>query len=91
MLATNVANFDQSDQAVAASLRRHLEQLEQAFATTLRRAQSEGELRGDLDVEDTAQLLLSATQGMALLSRVMGNGQPHPRARGALLRLLAPG
>lgn len=51
----------------AASLRGHLEQLEQAFATTLRHAQAESELRGDLDAGDTAQLLLSATQGMALL------------------------
>jgi TetR/AcrR family transcriptional repressor of nem operon len=89
MLATNVANFTQNDEEVAAALRRHLESLTEAFAATLQRAQAEGELREDQDPTDTARLLLCATQGMALLSRVMGHGQLHRSARGALMQLLS--
>lgn len=71
MLGTNIADFDTSEVEIAAILRHHLQSLEDAYCTTLTRAQTAGEISAAVQPRNCAQMLLCTTQGMALLSRVL--------------------
>ena len=71
MLGTNIADFSTDDEAIAKVMRGYLQQVEDVFYRTLTRAQAIGELSAAVDPRDMARLLLCATQGMALLGRVM--------------------
>ncbi len=73
MLGTNIADFNTDDQALASIMRVYLQQLEDIFTTTLKRAQAAGELSPSANPRNLARLLLCTTQGMALLGRVMDN------------------
>ena len=73
MLGTNIADFNTDDEAIANIMRVYLQQAEDAFTTTLKRAQAAGELSSNADPRNIARLLLCTTQGMALLGRVMDN------------------
>lgn len=88
MLGTNIADFDTNDEAIAKVMRAYLQQVEDTFATTLTRAQAAGELSGVTDPRDLARLLLCATQGMALLGRVMDDDTTLGGAVQAALSLL---
>ena len=71
MLGTNIADFNTDDKAIASIMRAYLQQLEDVFTATLRRAQTVGELSSVANPRNLARLLLCTTQGMALLGRVM--------------------
>lgn len=71
MIGTNIADFDTSDVGVAAALRGHLRDLEDAYCMAISRAQKAGEIRSTVDPRDLARMLLVQTQGMALLGRVL--------------------
>jgi len=73
MLGNNIADFDTSEIEIAATLRRYLQFVEDAYCTALMRAQSVGELSATAQPHDLARMLLCMTQGMALLSRVLDN------------------
>ncbi|MEM7771287.1 MAG: TetR family transcriptional regulator C-terminal domain-containing protein, partial [Cyanobacteria bacterium P01_A01_bin.37] len=73
MLGTNIADFSTDDEAIAKVMRAYLQQIEDIFTATLTRAQAAGELSADTHPRNLARLLLCATQGMALLGRVMDN------------------
>jgi TetR/AcrR family transcriptional repressor of nem operon len=71
MLGTNIADFNTEDADIANVMRGYLRQVEDVFATTLARAQAMGELSADANPREMARFLVCATQGMALLGRVM--------------------
>ncbi|MBD0269254.1 MAG: TetR/AcrR family transcriptional regulator [Cyanobacteria bacterium Co-bin8] len=71
LFGTSMADFDTSDEEVAALLRHYLQQVEDAFYTTLTQAQAVGELSPTANPRDLARLLLCTTQGMALIGRVV--------------------
>jgi TetR/AcrR family transcriptional regulator, transcriptional repressor for nem operon len=71
MLGTNIADFDIEETEIAAILRHHLQWLEDAYCTVIDRAQKAGEISAAINSRDTARLLVCATQGMALIGRVL--------------------
>ncbi len=71
MLGTNIADFNTADEDVAQVMRVYLKQLEDAFCTAVARAQDAGEIRATENPRQVARLLLCATQGMALLGRIL--------------------
>ncbi|BAY83987.1 putative TetR family transcriptional regulator [Calothrix parasitica NIES-267] len=71
MLGTNIADFNTDDEEIAKVLQGYLQQLEDAFTAVLKRAQAAGELSLNANPRNLARLLLCATQGMALLGRVI--------------------
>lgn len=73
MLGTKTADFNTDDETVANVMRIYLWQVEDVFTATLVRAQATGEIRFDANPHDLSRLLLCATQGIALLGRVMDN------------------
>jgi len=91
MLGTNIADFDTGDAEVAAILRGYVQQVEDVFCATLTRAQQAGELDPGVSPRDLARLLLCATQGMALLGRVMADETLPAGTVRVLSNLLAPG
>lgn len=88
MLGTNIADFTTEDKEIAKVMRGYLQQLEDAFTTTLTRAQEAGELRPATNPRNLARLLLCTTQGMVLLSRVMDDGTTLDGAIDATATLL---
>lgn len=75
LLGTNIADFNTDDTDVALLMRGHLQQVEDLYLQTLKRAQHEGEIAADANVVSIARMLLCASQGMSLLGRVMENGE----------------
>lgn len=71
MIGTNIADFTTADEEMAAILRSHLRQLEDAYCNAIIRAQAVGELNLSVDARDLARMLLCTTQGMALVGRVL--------------------
>ncbi len=71
MLGTNIADFDTDETEIAAILRHHLQGLEDAYCTVINRAQKAGEISSVVNSRNLGRLLLCATQGMALLGRVL--------------------
>ncbi|RUS98007.1 hypothetical protein DSM106972_082260 [Dulcicalothrix desertica PCC 7102] len=71
MLGTNIADFNTSDEEIASTLRRYLQDVEDAFCTAITRAQEVGELKQVAKPRDLARMLLCTTQGMALLGRTV--------------------
>jgi TetR/AcrR family transcriptional repressor of nem operon len=71
MFGTNIADFNTDDTAIAQVMRVYLQQMEDVFCATFARAQVAGEINGAADPRDLARLLLCASQGLALLGRVM--------------------
>lgn len=71
MLGTNIADFNTSDEEIAATLRGYLQDVEDAFCTAITRAQEVGELKQVAAPRDLARMLLCTTQGMALLGRTV--------------------
>ncbi len=88
MLGTNIADFSTGDTLVAETLRGYVRQLEDAFTATLQRAQAAGELGSSAHPRQLASLLLCATQGIALLGRVMDDDSTLKGASQSLIRLL---
>jgi TetR/AcrR family transcriptional regulator, transcriptional repressor for nem operon len=73
MIGTNIADFDTSDGEIAAVFRGYLQNLEDTYFTVMTRAQKAGELSSTANPRDLARMLLTQTQGMALLGRVLDN------------------
>ncbi|MGB3492858.1 MAG: TetR/AcrR family transcriptional regulator [Elainellaceae cyanobacterium] len=88
MLGTNIADFNTNDEAIAKIMRAYLQQLEDAFAANLSRAQAAGEISPEANPRNLACLLLCATQGLALLGRVMNDGKTLGGAVTAAVSLL---
>ncbi|MDJ0736664.1 MAG: TetR/AcrR family transcriptional regulator [Nostocaceae cyanobacterium] len=88
MLGTNIADFNTDDEAIASIMRVYLQQVEDAFTATLKRAQAAGELSIDASPRNLARLLLCTTQGMALLGRVMDNDTTLEGAVSAIISLV---
>lgn len=74
MLGTNIADFNTEDGAIAQIMRAYLQQVEDAFAATLSRAQAAGEISPGANPRNLARLLVCTTQGIALVGRVMDSG-----------------
>ena len=90
MLGTNIADFNTDDVEVARVMQSYLRSLEDVFHGALARAQRRGELGPEQSPRELAQLLLCTTQGMALLGRVMSDGQMLDGALQSVLSLLEP-
>ena len=88
MLGTNIADFNTDDEAIAKIMRSYLQQVEDVFAGTLMRAQAAGEISSEANPRNLAKLLLCATQGIALLGRVMEDGSTLEGAAEAVISLL---
>lgn len=88
MIGTNITDFCTDDKEMASILRGYLTQLEDAYCTTITRAQTAGELSPTLNARSLAQLLLCTTQGMALTGRVFDNGAMLYGAANTLMALL---
>ncbi|WP_088241629.1 TetR/AcrR family transcriptional regulator [Calothrix rhizosoleniae] len=88
MLGTNIADFNTDDEAIASIMRVYLQQVEDAFTATLKRAQAAGELSPSANPRNLARLLLCTTQGMALLGRVMDKDTTLEGAFQATISLL---
>ncbi|MDJ0676709.1 MAG: TetR/AcrR family transcriptional regulator [Calothrix sp. MO_167.B42] len=88
MLGTNIADFNTDNEAIASIMRVYLQQVEDVFTTTLKRAQVAGELSCNADPRNLARLLLCTTQGMALLGRVMDKDTTLEGAFQATISLL---
>jgi len=70
LLGTNMADFDTTDQAVAALLQHQLTLAEDIYYETLRNAIDAGEVVATTDPRATARMLVCLTQGVALVGRV---------------------
>lgn len=88
MLGTNIADFNTDDEAIANVMRGYLRQVEDVFTATLVRAQAAGEISPDANPRNLARLLLCATQGIALLGRVMDDDTTLEGAVTAAISLL---
>ncbi|MEO1144858.1 MAG: TetR/AcrR family transcriptional regulator [Cyanobacteria bacterium J06638_22] len=88
MLGTNIADFNTEDGAIAQIMRAYLQQVEDAFAATLNRAQAAGEISPGANPRNLARLLVCMTQGLALVGRVMDNGTTLEGAVDAAIALL---
>lgn len=88
MLGTNIADFDIEETEIAAILRHHLQRLEDAYCTVIDRAQKAGEISAAVNCRDVARLLVCATQGMALISRVLEDETLLRSATEAITNLL---
>jgi TetR/AcrR family transcriptional regulator, transcriptional repressor for nem operon len=73
MLGTNIADFDTSDEDMAAVLRGYLKEVEDAYYKAITHAQEAGELSRSINPRNLARMLLCTTQGMALIGRVLDN------------------
>ncbi|MBE9099209.1 TetR/AcrR family transcriptional regulator [Vacuolonema iberomarrocanum] len=88
MLGTNIADFNTKDGAIAQIMRAYLQQVEDAFAATLSRAQAAGEISSEANPRNLARLLVCTTQGLALVGRVMDSGTTLEGAVEAAISLL---
>ncbi|MEO1373278.1 MAG: TetR/AcrR family transcriptional regulator [Cyanobacteria bacterium J06635_10] len=88
MLGTNIADFNTNNLAIAKVMRIYLTQLEDVFTTTLKSAQTAGELSSTANPRNLARMLLCTTQGMALLGRVMDDDTTLKGAVEAAISLL---
>lgn len=70
LIGTNIADFDEQDEQVAAILNKKLEELEEAFAQTLKNAQKLGEVSPDMKTREVARMLVCLGQGIALVGRI---------------------
>lgn len=73
MLGTNIADFSTNDEEVAEILRGLLSQIEEAFYQNLTAAKAAGEITQTVKPRDLARLLVAATQGTALIGRVLSS------------------
>ena len=88
LLGTNMADFNVEDEDVAEKLRGYLGYVERAVEGTLEAAQEAGELGPDADCQGIAQLLVSLSQGMALIGRIDRDGRMPRRVVAAAMQLL---
>lgn len=88
LIGTCIADFDESDEQVAAVLNQKLSQVREVFAEALGEARDAGELPTGVDPAALAALLVSFTQGLALVGRVQGSPDTVDAACRALRELL---
>jgi TetR/AcrR family transcriptional repressor of nem operon len=88
-LATNSAvEFGRLDEAVATQVRSLFDQAESVFETLVERGQREGDIRSDVDAKALASMLLNATTGLHVLSRLEPGPDRLTRIVDATLALL---
>ena len=75
LLGTNIADFDTSDEEIAAALRQSLRHVEDAFTEALEQSQRNGEIQLVAPPREIARTLVCLSQGIALLGRVMDSGE----------------
>lgn len=88
MLGTNIADFSTEDEAIAKVLRSYVQQVEDLLTMTLTQAQKEGEISKTANPRNLARLILCATQGLALLGRIMEDDTTLSGAVDAAIALL---
>ena len=71
MIGNTTAELPHRDPEVAERVRAYLGVVEDAFADTLKRAQDEGEIAGELDPRDVARVFVHTMQGVTLLNKVL--------------------
>jgi len=89
-----IANFGLEMPALSETIRLRLAELLQVltdpFADALRAGQASGDVRGDIDADDLAMLLLSGWHGALLRAKVQRSGAPLSRYWRTLRAMLAP-
>ena len=89
-----IANFGSEMPTLSETIRLRLAELLQAltvpFADALRAGQASGDVRGDIDADDLAMLLLSGWHGVLLRAKVERSGAPLSRYWRTLRVMLAP-
>jgi len=89
-----IANFGLEMPALSEIIRLRLAELLQVltdpFADALRAGQASGDVRGDIDADDLAMLLLSGWHGVLLRAKVQRSGAPLSRYWRTLRTMLAP-
>jgi len=75
LMGTNIADFDTSDEEVAAALRRSLKYIEDAFEEAVEKAAADGEILLEMSARHVARTLVCLMQGIALVGRVMESGE----------------
>ena len=68
----SLAELGNQDLEVQALLTGYMAQVGEAFADLIRRGQQTGEVAGQLPADDLAMILVSMSQGMALMSQLAG-------------------
>ena len=88
-LATNsIIELGRVDQAVARQIGRLFDRAESVFEVLVARGQREGDIRPDVAAKDLATMLLNATTGMHVLSRLEPTPDRAHRVVSATLALL---
>ncbi|MEM6452578.1 MAG: TetR/AcrR family transcriptional regulator [Cyanobacteria bacterium P01_D01_bin.105] len=88
MLGTNIADFNTDDEAIAKIMRTYLRRTEDMFTSALTKAKSAGELSDETNPRHLAALILCTIHGIALLGRVMNEGDTLEGAVSAAIALL---
>ena len=70
LLGVSMAQFRVDDAEMAGVLRKHMERVERAYHQAFAKAQAEGDLKPETNVQNLARLFMSAHQGLALIGRV---------------------
>ncbi|MEM7791008.1 MAG: TetR/AcrR family transcriptional regulator [Verrucomicrobiota bacterium] len=74
LIGTSIADFDTSDEEIAAALRRSLEQIEDALTEAIAKSEADGEIILNTSPRNIARTILCLSQGVALVGRVMTSG-----------------
>lgn len=89
LVANSAGELGARDSVVNRRLRREFERIESAFASAIRRARGEGDVRPDVDEVVLARQLLVIGQGVALLAKVRRDAAWVRDAVGAARALVA--
>lgn len=89
MLGTNIADFGCEDKEVAKVLRQLLKRIEDAFLKNLKAAQAADELDDSANPKDLARLLVTLSQGTALVGRVLDSPTIPKSVENCLMALIS--
>ncbi len=70
LLGVSMAQVRTDDAELAGVLRKHMELVERAYHQAFAKAQADGDLKPETNVQNLARLFMSAHQGLALIGRV---------------------
>lgn len=89
LLGNNMAHFPVDDVDMARRLRGYFDAVVQLIAGALEQARAQGQLAPDVDLQDLARLIVTTSQGTALVSRVDDEGEVAGSVVRAVMGLLA--
>lgn len=90
LVGNSVAELGPHDPEVAAIISSFFDEMKGTFADALRAGQAAGEVRGDLDADQMASVLIVTMQGAALFSKVETDLETSRNAFAGLLSVLRP-